>query len=425
MNIQLSAAQIVDAVGGSDNIAGVTHCATRLRFEIRDTEKIRQDELKAIDGVLGVNMAGSQCQVIIGGDVVKFYPVVTKILGTDVTAAPAPKQAKGVKGGLMAILDYIAGTMTPLIPALIGCSMIRGIIVFLAQFHILDAASSTYAILNAASNGIFTFLPILAAFSAAKKLDVNPFIAACIAAALIDPSFSGLLTETGNIVRFFGIPVAMFNYSASLIPALLSTWMYFIAWKWLQKKVPTSIAGVLNPTICLIVFVPLTAIVFGPIAYWFGEGIGLLFDTLNNLSPVIAGIVVGVSMMYVTITGLHWVVTALCLTEFAAQGYSILFGYWWTACISVIGIALGALAWLRAIRRSAVLRFRAALSQFSAACLSRHCSPICCATSATQSRWRSVVRWAAVWLDCLAQRQPPSAWRRSLPFRWWKWAAAL
>lgn len=220
MNIQLSAAQIVDAVGGSDNIAGVTHCATRLRFEIRDTEKIRQDELKAIDGVLGVNMAGSQCQVIIGGDVVKFYPVVTKILGTDVTAAPAPKQAKGVKGGLMAILDYIAGTMTPLIPALIGCSMIRGIIVFLAQFHILDAASSTYAILNAASNGIFTFLPILAAFSAAKKLDVNPFIAACIAAALIDPSFSGLLTETGNIVRFFGIPVAMFNYSASLIPAL-------------------------------------------------------------------------------------------------------------------------------------------------------------------------------------------------------------
>ena len=290
MNIQLSAAQIVDAVGGSDNIADVTHCATRLRFEIRDTEKIRQDELKAIDGVLGVNMAGSQCQVIIGGDVVKFYPVVTKILGTDVTAAPAPKQAKGVKGGLMAILDYIAGTMTPLIPALIGCSMIRGIIVFLAQFHILDAASSTYAILNAASNGIFTFLPILAAFSAAKKLDVNPFIAACIAAALIDPSFSGLLTETGNIVRFFGIPVAMFNYSASLIPALLSTWMYFIAWKWLQKKVPTSIAGVLNPTICLIVFVPLTAIVFGPIAYWFGEGIGLLFDTLNNLSPVIAGI---------------------------------------------------------------------------------------------------------------------------------------
>ena len=115
MNIQLSAAQIVDAVGGSDNIADVTHCATRLRFEIRDTEKIRQDELKAIDGVLGVNMAGSQCQVIIGGDVVKFYPVVTKILGTDVTAAPAPKQAKGVKGGLMAILDYIAGTMTPLI----------------------------------------------------------------------------------------------------------------------------------------------------------------------------------------------------------------------------------------------------------------------------------------------------------------------
>ena len=406
MNIQLSAAQIVDAVGGSDNIAGVTHCATRLRFEIRDTEKIRQDELKAIDGVLGVNMAGSQCQVIIGGDVVKFYPVVTKILGTDVTAAPAPKQAKGVKGGLMAILDYIAGTMTPLIPALIGCSMIRGIIVFLAQFHILDAASSTYAILNAASNGIFTFLPILAAFSAAKKLDVNPFIAACIAAALIDPSFSGLLTETGNIVRFFGIPVAMFNYSASLIPALLSTWMYSIAWKWLQKKVPTSIAGVLNPTICLIVFVPLTAIVFGPIAYWFGEGIGLLFDTLNNLSPVIAGIVVGVSMMYVTITGLHWVVTALCLTAFAAV-------LRWARCL------------LRAIRRSAVLRFRAALSQFSAVCLSRHCSPICCATSATQSRWRSVVRWAAVWLDCLAQRQPPSAWRRSLPFHWWKWAAAL
>lgn len=242
-----------------------------------------------------------------------------------------------------AFLDFISGTMTPLIPALIGCSMIRGILIFLGQYNLIDTAGSTYMILYAVSNSVFYFLPILVAFSAAQKLDVNPFIAACIAASLMEPNFTSLLTETGNIVSFIGIPVRMFSYTSSLIPALLSTWLYSYLYKFLKKKVPAAIASVVNPTICLIVFVPLTAIVFGPIAYYLGNFIGNAFNVVNGFSPIIAGILVGVLMNYLVMTGLHWVVTALCINEFALNGFSTLFGYWWVACISYIAIALGAI----------------------------------------------------------------------------------
>lgn len=207
----------------------------------------------------------------------------------------------------------------------------------------MNAESPTYAILNAASNGIFYFLPILASFSAAKKLNVNPYIAACISAALMEPNFSGLMQNTGDIVDFFGIPVMMFNYASSLIPALLSTWLYSFLWKFLEKKMPSSIAGVFNPAICLFVFVPLTAILFGPIAYYIGNFVGDLFNSINGISPIIAGIFIGVTMNYLVISGVHWVITAICINEFALNGYSTLFGYWWCACISYIAIALGAI----------------------------------------------------------------------------------
>ena len=342
MNIKNNVEQIIKNIGGKDNIKGVSHCATRLRFILKDISKANKEKIEKMNGILGVNVVGKEFQVIIGGDVVKYYSEIKSEI--DINKAPHDQKEKvTLKSITMGLLDFIAGTMTPLIPALIGSSMIRGILILLTQFNLMDATSSTYAILFAASNTIFYFLPIIAAFSAAKKLDVNPYIAACIAGSLMEPNFTSLMSETGNIVDFLGLPVRMFSYSASLIPALLATWLYSIAWKWLEKKVPGSIAGVLNPAICLFIFVPLTAIIFGPVAYYFGQFIGWAFNSINGLSPVIAGIFIGVTMNYLVITGMHWVITAICLTEFA-NGYSILFGYWWCACISYIAIALGAIA---------------------------------------------------------------------------------
>lgn len=342
MDIKKNVEQIISDLGGKKNINSVTHCATRLRFSIRDTAEIGQEKIKEIPGILGVNVVGNECQIIIGADVMKYYPIAVELLGK-VNTVHEPVRRKTVKGIGYAFLDFISGTMTPLIPALIGSSMIRGVLILLTQFQLMDASGSTYAILYAASNAVFYFLPIIASFSAAKKLEVNPYIAACIAAALMEPTFTALLTETGNIVHFLGIPVIMFSYASSLIPALLATWLYSLLWKFLQKHMPSSIAGVFNPAICLFVFVPLTAIIFGPIAYYFGNFIGGLFNSINAVSPIIAGIFIGVSMNYLVITGMHWVITAICLNEFAVNGFSALFGYWWCACISYIAIALGAI----------------------------------------------------------------------------------
>lgn len=342
MSIQKNVKSILENIGGKSNINQVSHCATRLRFQLKDTQIIQKENIEKIDGILGINIVGNECQIIIGGDVTKYYPIVQSEIG-EVKMTSTIKKKRSIKDFGYSFLDFISGTMTPLIPALIGCSMIKGLLILLTQFSLINAESSTYAILNAASNAVFYFLPILVAFSAAKKLEVNPFIAACISAALMEPSFSGLMKNTGDIVNFFGIPVMMFSYASSLIPALLSTWLYSFLWEFLEKKMPSSIAGVFNPTICLAIFVPLTAILFGPIAYYIGNFVGDLFNSINGISPIIAGIFIGVTMNYLVISGVHWVITAICLNEFALNGYSTLFGYWWCACISYIAIALGAI----------------------------------------------------------------------------------
>ena len=342
MSIQKNVKSILENIGGKSNINQVSHCATRLRFQLKDTQIIQKENIEKIDGILGINIVGNECQIIIGGDVTKYYPIVQSEIG-EVKMTSTIKKKRSIKDFGYSFLDFISGTMTPLIPALIGCSMIKGLLILLTQFSLINAESSTYAILNAASNAVFYFLPILVAFSAAKKLEVNPFIAACISAALMEPSFSGLMKNTGDIVNFFGIPVMMFSYASSLIPALLSTWLYSFLWKFLEKKMPSSIAGVFNPTICLAIFVPLTAILFGPIAYYIGNFVGDLFNSINGISPIIAGIFIGVTMNYLVISGVHWVITAICLNEFALNGYSTLFGYWWCACISYIAIALAAI----------------------------------------------------------------------------------
>ena len=342
MSIQKNVKSILENIGGKSNINQISHCATRLRFQLKDTQIIQKENIEKIDGILGINIVGNECQIIIGGDVTKYYPIVQSEIG-EVKMTSTIKKKRSIKDFGYSFLDFISGTMTPLILALIGCSMIKGLLILLTQFSLINAESSTYAILNAASNAVFYFLPILVAFSAAKKLEVNPFIAACISAALMEPSFSGLMKNTGDIVNFFGIPVMMFSYASSLIPALLSTWLYSFLWKFLEKKMPSSIAGVFNPAICLAIFVPLTAILFGPIAYYIGNFVGDLFNSINAISPIIAGIFIGVTMNYLVISGVHWVITAICLNEFALNGYSTLFGYWWCACISYIAIALGAI----------------------------------------------------------------------------------
>lgn len=342
MNLDHNINRIIDHVGGKHNILQVSHCATRIRLHLSDPNLVNEQQITQLEGIFGVHIIGKECQIIIGGDVVKYYQKILSLLG-DETCIEKPKEKKTIKTFGYEFLDFISGTMTPLIPALIGCSMIKGLLILLTQFAFMDASSSTYAILNAASNGVFYFLPILVSFSAAKKLAVNPYVAACIAAALMEPSFSSLMENTGDVVLFFNLPVMMFSYASSLIPALLSTWLFSFLWKYLEGHMPSAIATVMNPAICLVVFVPLTAILFGPIAYYIGSFIGNLFNEINGISPIIAGIFIGVSMNYFVISGVHWVITAICLNEFALNGYSTLFGYWWCACISYIAIALGAI----------------------------------------------------------------------------------
>ncbi|MFQ6794557.1 MAG: glucose PTS transporter subunit IIA [Thomasclavelia sp.] len=343
MNLEERVSLIFENVGGKENIISVTHCATRLRLELIDVNKVDKTKVENIEGVIGMNIVNKQCQIIIGGDVVKYYPYVLKFLDGQDAMEVKEKEAFTLKGIGNAILEYISGTMTPLISPLIGCAMIRGLILLLEYFKLLDTASSTYCILYAISNSVFYFMPILVAISAAKKLKVNPFIAACIAGALMEPTFTGLMKNTGDIVDFIGIPVYLCNYTSQVLPALISTWLYSYLYRFLEKRVPGSVSTVVIPTFCLIIFAPLTSIIFGPLAYFFGQFIGWAFNSLWTISPIIAGIFAGVTFEYAVVTGMHWVLVALCLNDFALYGYSQMYAIWAAAAFSVHAITLGAL----------------------------------------------------------------------------------
>jgi len=333
---------IIENIGGKNNIINVSNCATRLRFDLKDTDKVNKEEIEKLDGVVGTNLVGKQCQVIVGGDVIKYFPLVQAAL-RGINSTVEVKKVRSLKGMIEDLLGYIAGTMTPLIPAFIGCSMIRVILTLGTTFEFMDATSSTYVILYAMSNAVFYFLPILAAFSAAQKLNVNPYIAACISAVLMEPSFTSLMVNTGDTVSFIGLPVMMFDYASSLFPALLATWAYAKFYKFLNKKIPGSISPVVTPLLCILICAPFAMLVFGPIAYYIGTWIGNLFGGLIGISPILAGIVIGASMQFLTITGLHWVVTTIVLVQFANTGVSTILGLWWWSCLACHAIALGSL----------------------------------------------------------------------------------
>lgn len=344
MDKQEIAKKILEDVGGSKNVKNVTHCATRLRFTLADSSLVKEDEIKNEESVMGIMKAGGQFQIIIGSDVSSYFSFIKEMLGDVKDSSENESPENNEKQGIMnKVLDYISGTMAPIIPPLVGCSLLRGVLTILVSAGLLSDKSSTYAIWYAATNAIYYFLPMIASFSAAIKLKVSPYIAVCITGALLTPQFTALFTETGNVVKFLGMPVMMFDYASSLFPALIAVWLYSYAEKWLNKVIMDSLKVVLVPLIGVAVFVPLTAMIFGPMAYYLAQGFATVFDAIYAFSPVLSGALVGGSFSFLVIFGIHWAIVPMVLNELAIYGVSKLFGVWWFANMSQWTVPAGIL----------------------------------------------------------------------------------
>lgn len=324
MDYKQTASQILDLVGGEKNIQHATHCITRLRFNLVDDSiaEGNKDKIQSVPGVMGVNVSGGQFQVIIGNDVPKVYKELAGIanIGSD-QAKEGGTQKK--KRGIGSLFEVISGVFTPLLPAMAGAGMIKGLLAILLTFGWVSAESQLYTILNAIGDGAFYFMPILIALSAAKKFGSNMYVAAAIAAAVMHPTITALLAS-GEKITFLGIPVTAVSYASSVIPLLLAIWIAGYVEKAIDRVTPSLFKLIFVPMFTLLIVVPLTLIAVGPlgtfIGNWLSQGVGLLFDHTG----IFAGLLLGGTWSLIIMTGMHYAFLPIAVNNITTKGYDII-----------------------------------------------------------------------------------------------------
>lgn len=318
--------KIVEQIGGVENIASLTHCMTRLRFVLHDESKANETTIKEIDGVMGVVRQGGQFQVIIGNHVGTAYQEILKLgnFGEQSEIARGEKKEPlTLKTIGNKILDAIVGTMSPLIPAIIGGSMIKLLVMLLAMANILPADSDTYKIINAIGDGAFYFLPIMVAASAAKKFQTNLYLAIAIAGTLIHPDFRSLMeavTVGDTAAHFFGIPIASVKYTYTVIPALCMTWILSYIERAVDKITPAVTKNFLKPMLILLIGAPIAILIIGPAGIFIGEGISVFVFWVQSKLGFLAVGIMGAIWPLLVITGMHRVFTPTILQTISDLG---------------------------------------------------------------------------------------------------------
>ncbi|UJF15966.1 beta-glucoside-specific PTS transporter subunit IIABC [Jeotgalibaca sp. MA1X17-3] len=328
------AKDIVEHVGGKENIIGLVHCATRLRFSLADNSKINESELKNLEGVLGVVSNSAQPQVIIGNKVNTIYNIIMEQTGI-VTEDQTPKQKQDGNIIMRAIM-VVPKVFTPILPAFVASSLLKALFAILQLTGLIDTASSTYQMLNLASDVAFYFLPVLIAVSASKIFKTNTYMAAIIAAVLLHPSFTQLVA-TGDPISLFGLPVPLVNYATSLIPAIIGVWLLSYVERFFNRYIPESLRYVFAPLLTFLVMFVVMFVVIGPIGYYFGMFLASAMMSLYETAGVAAIVLIAVFKPFLVLTGMHYALAAAFLPVFLSLGYDAF--YMVTAILPNLGQA--------------------------------------------------------------------------------------
>ncbi|MDM5122751.1 PTS cellobiose/arbutin/salicin transporter subunit IIBC [Aeromonas rivipollensis] len=300
--------KVITALGGTGNIVAVTHCMTRLRFVLQDPTLVDSPTLKATAGVLGVVSSDNQCQVIIGNMVSHAYREVLAQLPEGAQGdLPAAKSGFSLRRMGAAILDALIGTMSPLIPAIIGGSMLKLLAMVLEMTGVLEKGSSTLTILTVAGDGAFFFLPLMVAASAAVKFKTNMSLAIAIAGVLVHPSFIELMARAaqGEQVTFALIPVTAVKYTYTVIPALVMTWCLSYIERWVDRITPAVTKNFLKPMLIVLIAAPLAILLIGPIGIWIGTAISGLVYTVHDYLGWLSVAIMGALWPLLVMTGMH------------------------------------------------------------------------------------------------------------------------
>lgn len=341
MNKNELSKEILRLVGGEENIDQVTHCMTRLRFNLNDNNRADKAALQKTDGVMGVMINGGQFQVIIGNDVpVVYNELIGNMSGSPEKKATGDKVDKKKQNALSKLFDFISGIFTPILPAITGAGMIKGIVALLVALGWMGTDNSTYVILSAIGDGAFYFLPIVLAVSAARKLGSNMYIAAAIGAAILHPTVTTLL-GSGDKVTFASLPVVAATYSSSVIPIVIAVWLASYVEKAVDKITHASLKLIIVPTVTLLVIVPLTLIAVGPLGVIIGDGLTGGISWLFENTGLFAGLLLGGTMSLLIITGMHYALIPIMIASIAQLGYDYMIPIMMVANFAQAGSALG------------------------------------------------------------------------------------
>ncbi|MFL6896465.1 PTS cellobiose/arbutin/salicin transporter subunit IIBC [Enterobacter roggenkampii] len=322
-NYAALANDVISALGGKENIVAVTHCMTRLRFVLKDETLTDAARLKSISGVLGVVRNDNQCQVIIGNTVSQAYREVVSLLPADLQpAVPEGPQKLTLRRIGAGILDALIGTMSPLIPAIIGGSMVKLLAMILEMTGVLPKGAPTLTILTVIGDGAFFFLPLMVAASAAVKFKTNMSLAIAIAGVLVHPSFIELMAKAaqGEHVEFAFIPVTAVKYTYTVIPALVMTWCLSYIERWVDRITPAVTKNFLKPMLIVLIAAPLAIVLIGPLGIWIGSAISALVYTIHGYLGWLSVAIMGALWPLLVMTGMHRVFTPTIIQTIAETG---------------------------------------------------------------------------------------------------------
>lgn len=323
-NNKETAKQIIQIIG-EDNITFMTHCATRLRLNVADENKVDLNALDQVPGVIKAQVKSGQLQVIIGAKVAQVFEEASKL----VTLSEDQVQSTEIKKNIIArVVEAISGCFGPVIPVLIGCGMVKSVAAILTILNLVDPTSGTYQIISLIGDLLFYFFPFFLAVSAAKKFKTHEFLAVALAGALMYPTIqNGALqaAETGvNSLSFLGLPVLFVNYKSTIIPIILSVWIMSYVYKWVNKLIPDTFKVLFVPMIVLFIMVPLELIVIGPFGTYIGQGVAKVVSYLYTTNGVLGALLFGTFRPLLIIFGMHYAITPINAQLIAEYGYSVI-----------------------------------------------------------------------------------------------------
>ncbi|MCX5409623.1 glucose PTS transporter subunit IIA [Streptomyces sp. NBC_00335] len=362
------AEQILRGVGGAENIESLTHCATRLRFQLHDGAKADAAALDGLDGVMAtVPQSGDRLQIVIGGAVARVYSEIMNLPSMSGGAAPGPKSDADVKAAMRAksrgryawvdnFFEYLSDSFRPLMGVLLGSSLIIAIASVLDALGFVDfrAAdkSATWVFVDAMWRSVLYFLPIMVAYNAAKKLKIDPWVGAAVMAAVMTPNFTGMLNPKSGIpgitcttngtlgtqecvAHVFGLPMQLNDYGGQVFVPLLMVALLALVYKGLQRIFPEAVHLVFVPFFSMLIMIPITAFLIGPLGVWAGNGLGEGLSWLNGNAPIVFAILIPLLYPFLVPLGLHWPLNALMLVNINTLGYDFIqgpMGAWNFAC---------------------------------------------------------------------------------------------